>query len=114
MSRTATERRFKMFGMQLRKLMTVGLLAVVGILSAGCANKQAFASLQGATGQGGGACDAFERPSYQIRGATPYDQDWADRITEAGVAGCDWQRPSLRPSLLDLPPIPPALKPAPV
>lgn len=46
-------------------------------------------------------CDAFPRPEFQIRGASSYDQDWADRTTEAGVAGCKWQRPVVRPPQLD-------------
>jgi hypothetical protein len=57
-------------------------------------------------------CDAFERPQYQIAGKTPYDQEWADKTTEAGVAGCKWERPEARPAALDAPAAAPP-KPAP-
>jgi hypothetical protein len=70
-----------------------------------CADKNRFASLTGTDGQGGGACSAFERPQYQIRGATSYDQKWADKTTEAGVAGCSWPRPEARPHELDAKPL---------
>jgi hypothetical protein len=40
--------------------------------------------------EGEGVCSAFERPQYQVVGKTAYDQLWANRITEAGVAGCGW------------------------
>lgn len=94
--------------------MIAALLAVCGTPLAGCASSGSdkFASLSGATEQGGGACDAFPRPPYQVRGATPYDQEWADKTNEAGIAGCKWERPMPRPSFLDAPPIPPALAPA--
>jgi hypothetical protein len=33
-----------------------------------------------------------------ILGKTQADQDWIDDSTEAGIAGCKWQRPKLRPA----------------
>jgi hypothetical protein len=49
-----------------------------------------------------------------VLGKTSFDQQWADRVTEAGVAGCKWARPEARPVALDAPaaavPLP---KPAP-
>lgn len=68
--------------------------AGLGILLTGCATNPQFASLEG-------TCSAFPRPEYQIKGKTKYDQTWADKITEAGVAGCRWDRPLRRPPELD-------------
>ncbi|MGZ5988118.1 MAG: hypothetical protein ACXWLZ_03600 [Rhizomicrobium sp.] len=65
------------------------------------------------TGKLGGVCDAFERPAYQVLGKTPYDQEWVDKTTEAGVAGCKWQRPEARPAALDAPAAVAPAKPAP-
>jgi hypothetical protein len=64
----------------------------------GCASSPGFGTF---TGPSGGVCDAFERPPYQVLGKTPYDQDVADKWTEAGVAGCKWERPGARPAELD-------------
>jgi hypothetical protein len=47
------------------------------------------------------SCEAFERPEYAVKGATPYDQKWANGITEAGVGACKWERPKPRPPELD-------------
>jgi hypothetical protein len=70
---------------------------------AGCAaTKGGFSTFSGKLG---GVCNAFERPQYQIAGKTPYDQDWADKTTESGIAGCAWTRPEARPASLDAPPI---------
>lgn len=60
----------------------------------GCASNQKFATLQD------GACNAFPRPQFQVKGQTSYDQRWADETTEAGVAGCGWHRPQVRPASL--------------
>jgi hypothetical protein len=49
----------------------------------------------------GGECHVFERPEYAIKGATHYDQRWADGNTEAGVGACGWERPKPRPPELD-------------
>jgi hypothetical protein len=49
----------------------------------------------------GGECKVFERPEYAIKGATTYDQRWADGNTEAGVGACGWERPKPRPPELD-------------
>lgn len=82
---------------------------VFGTLLAGCATKGGFATF-GAPGdparEGEGVCSAFERPKYRIVGATAFDQLWADRIIEAGVAGCDWARPEQRPASFDAKPVP--------
>jgi hypothetical protein len=49
----------------------------------------------------GGSCKAFPRPDYQVKGRTKYDQTWVDKVTEAGVAGCQWERPKPRPASWD-------------
>lgn len=51
----------------------------------------------------GGECKVFEAPKYAIRGATQYDQDWADSTIEGGVGACKWVRPAPRPAELDAP-----------
>ncbi|WP_439392553.1 hypothetical protein ACRQ5Q_24320 [Bradyrhizobium sp. PMVTL-01] len=51
-------------------------------------------------------CSAFERPLYAVVGKTAYDQLWINRITEAGVAGCGWERPAVRPAVLEEKPVP--------
>jgi len=74
------------------------LAVALGMLLAGCANTK-FATLTD------GACKAFPRPVYQIKGATRYDQKWADETTEVGVAGCGWKRPEHRPAYLNPMPV---------
>lgn len=87
----------------------------LGTPLAGCVSNNGFATF-GAPGdqvaEGEGVCSAFERPKYRVVGATAYDQLWADRITEAGIAGCAWARPEKRPASLDEKPAP-TPKPAP-
>lgn len=82
------------------------LVAALGTLLAGCVTNGTFATLGSSdpSAPDAGACSAFPRPQYQIRGATPYDQQWADTTTEAGVAGCKWERPQPRPAALDAAP----------
>ena len=53
---------------------------------------------------GGGECRVFERPEYVVLAQTPYDQNWIDSNTEAGVAACGWQRPKSRPQARGRPP----------
>lgn len=86
-------------GRVLRTLTTATTVAVSGILLAGCASKETFGTYTG------GACDGFPRPEYQIKGATVYDQKWSDKVIEAGVQGCKWNRPEARPSSLDAKPM---------
>ena len=88
-------------------LMRVLPVAALGTLLAGCATDGQFATLSK------GACEAFPRPQYQIKGKTSYDQKWSDEVTEAGVAGCKWQRPDRRPAELDAPKMPVKAPPAP-
>lgn len=85
--------------------MTVIALAAAGMLLAGCASdKKDFSSMTGAKGDGNaGACAAFDRPAFRVLGKTDYDQQWVDKQTEAGVAGCGWERPSERPPEWDKP-----------
>lgn len=60
--------------------------------------------MTGAAGDGtAGACAAFDRPEFRVLGKTAYDQQWIDKQTEAGVAGCGWARPSERPLEWDKP-----------
>ena len=61
----------------------------------------------------GGECRVFERPEYVVKGAAPYDQKWVDGNIEAGVSGCGWDRPKLRPPELDQRRSAPRLKAAP-
>lgn len=89
-----------MLSKQLRRLTPVALLVASGIPLAGCVTNGGFGTF---TGPQGGVCDAFPRPQYQVLGKTDFDQQWADRVTEAGVAGCKWERPELRPAILDAP-----------
>jgi hypothetical protein len=56
-----------------------------------------FASVQG-------ACAAFTRPEYAIKGRTRDDQYWIDVMIETGIAGCGWKRPLARPASLDATP----------
>lgn len=90
----------------------VALLVGSGMSLTGCVTDGA-AGFGTFSGKLGGVCDAFERPTYQIAGKTPYDQEWADKTTEAGVAGCKWERPAARPAELDAVVPTPAPKPAP-
>lgn len=62
------------------------------------------------SGSLGGVCDAFPAPQYQVLGKTPYDQEKVDKWTEAGVAGCKWERPGARPAEFDVAPAPIAVK----
>jgi hypothetical protein len=76
-------------------------LMAIGLLSAGCASNDKFASLTGPDG----ACSAFQAPTYVVKGKSRYDQQWVDTQTEAGVAGCGWERPKPRPPSLDAKPV---------
>lgn len=89
------------------------MLIGFGALLTGCATSKALTTFGGEAEGVGGACDAFPRPEYQVLGKTPYDQEFADKTTEAGVAGCKWKRPAARPPELDKAPVV-ASKPAPV
>lgn len=51
-----------------------------------------------------GACAAFARPEYAIKGKTRYDQYWISIMIETGIAGCGWKRPLPRPASLDAEP----------
>jgi hypothetical protein len=70
------------------------LLLVAGALSA-CGTTKDLHSVAG------GECRVFEAPKYVVLGKTDYDQDYIDGGIEAGVAGCQWQRPAARPASLD-------------
>lgn len=74
---------------------------VSGMLLQACANNDKFASLTGPDG----ACSGFVAPPYAVKGKTRYDQQWADTQTEAGIAGCGWERPKARPLALDAKPV---------
>lgn len=84
---------------------TATLVAALGTLLTGCVTNDTFATLGSSdpASADAGACSAFPRPEYQIRGATPFDQKWADVVTEVGVAGCKWERPMPRPAAMDVP-----------
>ena len=88
-----------------RKLTVVVTLIASGILLTGCATNKPLTTFGGEAEGVGGACDVFPRPKYQVLGRTPYDQEFADKTTEAGVAGCKWQRPAARPPELDKAPV---------
>ncbi len=70
------------------------------MLTSGCASNDKFASLTGPDG----ACSAFVAPPYVVKGRARYDQQWIDTQTEAGVAGCGWERPKVRPVSIDAKP----------
>jgi hypothetical protein len=76
---------------------TVTSVTALGMLLAGCASNNKFASLDGPDG----ACSAFQAPPYVVKGKTRYDQHWVDTQTETGIAGCGWERPKARPLSLD-------------
>lgn len=90
-------------------------MVAFGTLLAGCVGNGTFQTFGGpgaSAAEGPGVCSAFERPQYAIAGSTAYDQLWANRITEAGVAGCGWERPAQRPPVLEDKPVPtPKAKP---
>lgn len=54
-----------------------------------------------------GTCSVFTPPTYAVRGATQYDQDWIDPTIEGGVGACHWPRPAARPAALDAPHVAP-------
>lgn len=83
------------------------MAAGLGILLSGCAGPSKLQTFAG------GSCQAFPRPDYQIKGKTKFDQTWADKVTEAGVAGCQWPRPKARPVAWDTTVIVPATFTAP-
>lgn len=86
-------------------------MAGLGISLAGCASvpDPRIATLSN------GACKAFTRPQYALKGVTEYDQAWADDYIETGVGACGWKRPEPRPKSWDKPkvvtPAPAAIKP---
>jgi hypothetical protein len=88
-------------------------MAAFGTLLAGCVGSSTFQTFGADSAkEGPGVCSAFERPQYAIVGKTAYDQLWANRITEAGVAGCGWDRPAARPASIEEKPVPlPKAKP---
>jgi hypothetical protein len=65
------------------------------VLLASCAGVPLPASVKG------GECRVFERPEYEVKGSKQYDQDWIDGNIEAGVGGCNWERPKARPAEID-------------
>lgn len=78
-------------------MIRIILIASLALLLAGCAS-------QGPASIAGGECKIFEAPKYEVRGHTPYDQDWIDSQVEGGVGGCRWKRPQPRPASLDAAP----------
>lgn len=61
-----------------------------------------------------GTCKILHTPQYAVRGATIYDQEWIDDVTEGLVGGCNQPRPKARPPEFDAPKsVVPAPKPAP-
>lgn len=90
------------------------LLLLSAFALTGCANKAAIGSIVG------GECQLMHTPEYAVKGATPYDQRWANKTTEALVEGCGQPRPKKRPASFDAPKVaratpaqPVASKPAP-
>jgi hypothetical protein len=92
--------------MMIWKVLVV--LALVGVAVGGCATKPTVGSVAG------GDCKLVHTPQYAIKGATDYDQEWSDDVTEALVRGCKQSRPKARPAALDAPPpvVTPAVPPA--
>lgn len=73
------------------------IVIAVGLALGGCTSIQKINSIHG------GEAKIFERPQYEVRGATRYDQDWIDSQVEGGVAAFGWERPAPRPPELDHP-----------
>lgn len=84
-------------------------MVALGTLLTGCANKDASFITTAAL------CQKLPKPEFQIRGATPYDQNFADETTEVLVAGCGADRPKPRPPEMErvAAVAPPVKKPAP-
>jgi len=74
-----------------------GLLFALAVFLGGCQNKALITSIPG------GESKVFERPEYEVRGQTRYDQNWIDSQIEGGVAAFRWDRPGPRPPELDAP-----------
>lgn len=64
-------------------------------------------------GSVGGESRVITAPEYSLKGATPYDQEWIDETTEAGIAGLGWKRPKPRPASFDAKPVVKAAAPKP-
>lgn len=86
--------------------MRLALLALLAPLLGACATN-------GGGSVAGGECKFLERPTYVVRGARQYDQDWIDSTIEGGVGACGWQRPAPRPSQMDAPVVKTPAKAAP-
>lgn len=84
------------------------LVLLVPLLLCGCATAPGPASIS--TGE----CKVFDAPTYAVRGARPYDQDWIDSTVEGGVGACHWNRPAPRPAAMDTPVKAHVIKAAPV
>jgi len=104
--------RFQTLRLRIRKpsaLLLRSATLSLTVALAGCAGTKLPASVKG------GECRVFERPAYVVLGKTQYDQDWVDGNVEAGIGGCQWQRPAPRPPELDAAPVtrqvPAAVKP---
>lgn len=75
-----------------RGLFALPFLALLG----GCVTTDGPGSVSG-------TCSVFTPPTYAVRGATQYDQDWIDPTIEGGVGACHWPRPAARPAVMDAP-----------
>lgn len=73
------------------------LIAALALPLAGC-----FEATRGSIT--GGECKVFDPPPFAVRGLRQYDQDWIDGNIEAGVGGCGWERPQVRPASMDASP----------
>lgn len=69
-------------------------LTLASLLLSGCIFKGPASVL-------GGECKIFEAPRYVVLGKRAYDQNWINDQVEAGVGGCNWQRPKARPASID-------------
>ena len=78
-------------------MIRLALVILISLPLAGC-----FETIKGSIA--GGECRVFEAPKYAVRGYRSYDQDWIDGNIEAGVGGCGWKRPAVRPVSLDVVP----------
>ncbi|WBU27607.1 hypothetical protein OOZ54_12970 [Rhodopseudomonas palustris] len=81
------------------------VLAISAALAlAGCATVPS-----GPTSVAGSECKILERPDYEVRGATPYDQRWVDRTVAGGIGACNWAYPAPRPPELEKQKAPPVV-----
>jgi hypothetical protein len=71
-------------------------LAAIGISLAGCVGTSSikFATVKE-------FCDGLPVQKYAVLGKTRFDQPWIDDVSEGLIAGCNRERPQVRPAEWD-------------